>query len=101
IRRQAAALAPLLLSVLDRPPPADWPDAPSKPISAEPAPDTVKRIEHAEGFVTSTWSICQALPVVEFETIAADLGRAGYRPNCLRPYQADDGVLMAVVWLSD
>jgi serine/threonine protein kinase/formylglycine-generating enzyme required for sulfatase activity len=97
----------------------DWKDAPLDPAWAAPAPALVRQMEAAQGLVAERFAFCQALPLERFDSVAAGLRRAGYRPSRLRPYAVATGgppvgswekltggppvatVQVAAVWLRD
>src|SRR5207245_2141831 len=75
-----------LTEELAKTPGFDWKDAPLDPAWAAPDPALVRQVEAAGGLVAERFALCQALPLEQFEAVAAGLRRGGYRPIRLRPY---------------
>ena len=86
---------------LDRRATFDWKDALLDPAWKTPDAALVRRLEAAQGMVAERFALCQALPLKQFDEVAAALAKAGYRPVRLRPYAAAGGPRVAAVWARD
>ena len=78
-----------------------WNDLPLDPAWMEPAAKLVQRIEASSGMIAERFAFCQALPLREFQDIADQLSKSGYRPIRLRPYAHGGTVLAAAAWTRD
>jgi formylglycine-generating enzyme required for sulfatase activity len=92
----------LMAREVDRTPePPKWPDAELQSSWAGVDAAGKKKIESAAGVLTERFAFCQTLPLGEFEALARDLARSGYRPVRLRPCATLDGIKAAAVWTRD
>jgi serine/threonine protein kinase/formylglycine-generating enzyme required for sulfatase activity len=91
----------LLAAALDQAPPARWVD--ERPVNSWPQPGRAVEdaLTAAQGLLRERFAFCQSLPLADFDHLAGELRRAGYRPCSLRPYAAPDGVRVAAVWARD
>jgi hypothetical protein len=101
LQRSSQQAAEVCHAELDRTAHFDWKDAPLDPVWKTPDVALVRRLEAAQGLLAERFALCQALPLKQFETVAAALAKAGYRPVRLRPYAAPNGPLAAAVWTRD
>jgi serine/threonine protein kinase/formylglycine-generating enzyme required for sulfatase activity len=79
----------------------DWKDLPLEAVWPAPERDLVQRIEAAEGLVAERFALCQTLPLGQFDAVATDMRRCGYRPMNFRPFVSGTAVLVAAVWTRD
>jgi formylglycine-generating enzyme required for sulfatase activity len=84
----------------------DWKDAPLERAWAAVDPALVRRVEAAGGMVAERFAFCQTLPLEQFDAVAEGLGRSGYRPVRLRPYEMSGPesrppLIVAAVWVRD
>ncbi len=86
---------------LDRSLSPDWQDAPLEPAWGPLEAPLVRQVEAAAGMVAERFALCQALPLAEFDALAAALRKSGYRPLQFRPYASSQGVLVAALWTRD
>jgi serine/threonine protein kinase/formylglycine-generating enzyme required for sulfatase activity len=94
-----ATMIPLLREELAVVPQATWPELDLPAAELPPAAGEV--IASAGGFLTDTLAICQRLPLDQFESLAADMQAADYRPESVRPYRVGNQLLVAAVWHRD
>ncbi len=76
----------------------------AKPLNPNwpfPSQSVVQQLEQAHGLLADGWAFCQTLPYEEFDGLAQQLTRSGYRPMRFRPYQESGRVLVAAVWERD
>jgi formylglycine-generating enzyme required for sulfatase activity len=78
-----------------------WHDPPLNPAWHDSDDLTRGVIERAFGCVTDRYAFCQTLPLTEFDEVNQSLQRIGYRPVRFRPFNVDDVVQVAVVWVRD
>lgn len=79
----------------------DWRDAPLNPAWGELPGETIAKVEAAQGLAAERLALVQTLPLADFESLAAEMARHGYRPIRLRPYSTAAGLLAAAVWRRD
>jgi serine/threonine protein kinase/formylglycine-generating enzyme required for sulfatase activity len=84
--------------VLDRRLAPVWSDVPAASSWVEPDPT---RMERAGITLAARFALCESLDLAEFDALAAELQRGGYRPLCFRPFRADKGVRVAAAWTRD
>jgi formylglycine-generating enzyme required for sulfatase activity len=78
-----------------------WPNVPHDPAWPGVASDLVRQLEDTAGMLTDQFALCQTLSLEEFDTVAKDLGRSGYRLLTFRPYPLDEAVRVAAIWSRD
>jgi serine/threonine protein kinase/formylglycine-generating enzyme required for sulfatase activity len=103
LRAEPGESAPRLMKELVHVAEPRWLD-PSPAFQAlEPAldPTAVAAIEAAGGMVAPRFAFCHSLPLADFEALAPMLGKAGYRPTCLRPFSTGGRLLVATAWARD
>lgn len=91
----------LLAAELEKKAAPNWNEPPLDPAWGELPAEVVARIEGAEGLVAERFAFCQALPLKDFEPLAAEMGKCGYRPLRLRPYSTGERVSVSAVWRRD
>src|SRR5262249_7987512 len=99
--RQAARALPIFQAELVKKADPAWNDRPLEPTWAKPDPAPASRIESAQGLVADRFAFCQAMPLEEFQPVAEELWKSGYRPVRLRPYADGTSVQVAAVWTRD
>ena len=65
------------------------------------APEDVREIEAADGYVGPSHAFCQSLPAAAYEPLTNRLAAAGYSPVCLRPCLQDGQPRVAAIWHRD
>jgi formylglycine-generating enzyme required for sulfatase activity/tetratricopeptide (TPR) repeat protein len=59
------------------------------------------RVEQAEGMLAESFALVQTLALKQFDALAEELGRGGYRPIRFRPYRLGQDIRVAAVWTRD
>jgi formylglycine-generating enzyme required for sulfatase activity len=100
VRRDRRRALDLLGAEMAREPVADWDDPPGQSWP-QPDPGILGTLTAAGGMLSDRFALAQTLPLADFEPLAKELARAGYRPSCFRPFTTPERVRVAVVWLRD
>jgi hypothetical protein len=90
-----------LESIIDQVPTPKWNDPPLNPSWPMADPADVRAIEAAQGLVAERFAICQTMPLEQFQIVAANLTKSGYRPTRFRPFVAYGNMLVAATWTRD
>jgi hypothetical protein len=90
-----------LQSMVDRVPKPDWNDPPLNPSWPTVDAADSRAIETAQGLIRERFAFCQTMPLEQFQSVAANLTKSGYRPLRFRPFTASGAVLVAAVWTRD
>jgi hypothetical protein len=61
----------------------------------------VRQIEEGEGLIAERFAFCQSLPLADYQHAEQTLAASGYRPLHLRPFSAEDRILVACLWTRD
>jgi formylglycine-generating enzyme required for sulfatase activity/tRNA A-37 threonylcarbamoyl transferase component Bud32 len=98
LRRHRDTAVALLKPVAAREPMPAWEADPDAGAWPAPGADLVRQIAGAGGMVTEHFALCQSLPLGEFDALAGELARCGYRPTCFRPDLRGGTVRVAAIW---
>jgi hypothetical protein len=90
-----------LESIIDQVPTPKWNDPPLDPSWTIVDASDARSIETAQGLLDERFAFCQTMPLEQFQSVAANLTKSGYRPLSFRPFMADADALVAAVWTRD
>jgi formylglycine-generating enzyme required for sulfatase activity len=78
-----------------------WSDPPLAPGWQAVGSDLNNEIQKADGLVEERFAFCQSLPLGRLAAVTGGLGKSGYRPVRVRPWNRDGVVRVAVLWTRD
>ncbi len=64
-------------------------------------PQVAEQLTHADGASSPTAAFAMSVDMNDSQALLLGMGKAGYRPNCFRPYGNQGRVSVALSWLRD